>query len=87
MKFPTLHLGGSNKDDLIVANRRAMDAIMDAIEALSIAHPNARDFYPQGEQVIAVAISEHEARSAKLEEVFNDLQKIVMHIQTARGAK
>mgnify|MGYP000137249800 CR=1 FL=1 len=44
MISPTLNINGSSADDLINPRLQAMDHLMDAIEALSQAVPNGRDY-------------------------------------------
>ena len=44
MITPQLNLNGSSADDLIEPRLQAMDHLMDAIEALSQAVPNGRDY-------------------------------------------
>lgn len=44
MITPQLNINGSSADDLIKPRRDAMDHLMDAIEALSQAVPNGRDY-------------------------------------------
>lgn len=44
MITPQLNINGSSAEDLIAPRREAMDHLMDAIEALSQAVPNGRDY-------------------------------------------
>jgi hypothetical protein len=44
MITPKLNINGSSADDLINPRLAAMDCLMDAIEALSQAVPNGRDY-------------------------------------------
>lgn len=44
MITPQLNINGSSADDLIAPRLQAMDHLMDAIEALSQAVPNGRDY-------------------------------------------
>lgn len=44
MITPQLNINGSSADDLIDPRLKAMDHLMDAIEALSQAVPNGRDY-------------------------------------------
>ena len=53
MITPQLNLNGSSADDLIEPRLQAMDHLVDAIEALSQAVPNGRD-YP-GNAVACIA--------------------------------
>ena len=72
MITPQLNINGSSADDLTVPRLKAMDAIMDAIVALSQAVPNGRD-YP-GNAVACTADREaHFARTAALSAIRDDI--------------
>jgi hypothetical protein len=49
---------------------------MTALRVMQEKGPNARDYYPQGDGVIRVAVAEHCARLAKLESVREELNEI-----------
>jgi hypothetical protein len=80
MIFPTIHLNGTSKDDLLEALMEANAAIRDAQKKLAETAPNGRDYYPQGPNVIYQAQDEHVARMNKLVEVERELSEIAEHL-------
>ncbi len=58
--LPTIHLNGTNPETLLEEAYRAAKAIHVAIDAIQGAHPNARDYYPQGVEAASKAIREYE---------------------------
>lgn len=77
MMFPTIHLNGTSKEVLLDQNLKAAEAIRDAMLALQQAAPNARDYYPQGDQAYFKARREYEARLDLLNQVLADQMAIV----------
>jgi hypothetical protein len=59
---PTIHLNGTSKDILLDQLEVAVRAINDAVKALANAEPNARDYYPQGDEGWLAARRQHAAR-------------------------
>ena len=53
MITPQININGSSADDLINPRLQAMDHLMDAIEALSQAVPNGRDYLGNNTACIA----------------------------------
>lgn len=80
MQKPTIHLNGSGRENLANQLRFAAEELDRAMVALRRAAPHGRDYYPQGDEAINVAISEHEARLAKLQSVHADLAELYEHI-------
>ena len=66
MIFPTVHLNGTSRKELIAQYERAMDAAQTAINALREVYPNGRDYYPQGASAMYQAAEEHAARMNNL---------------------
>ena len=83
MIYPTVHLGGTAKGDLLGALTDAMATLQDAIVAVQRAAPNGRDYYPQGAAAINTAQAEHGDRLNLLEQVRADLEAIAIHISDA----
>jgi len=83
MTLPTIHLNGTPGERLLDQVTDAGSAVYKAIEALSQASPNARDYYPQGPGAFAAADDEHTARCVKLREVFDELQALAIGISDA----
>lgn len=77
MRVPTIHLNGTSQERLLEVHENAGRALGAAIDALSDAAPNGRDFYPQGEQALSEAMREHRARMEKLNEVRSELVQLM----------
>lgn len=76
MVTPTVHLNGTSGVDLLRQVHEAAEALRAAMETLSAAAPNGRDYYPQGEQAYSQASKEHEDRMARLRAVYDELGAI-----------
>ena len=77
---PTLNINGSSAFDLINPRRDAMDALMDAIEALKQVTPNGRDYLCQRDQLTADR-NTHFDRLAALHTLRNELLEEALHVQ------
>lgn len=84
MIFPTVHLNGTHPDSLSSGYASAARAAREAIQAIEDAAPNARDYYPQGDDAFRVASREHQARAKKLNEVYLDLMALYEHVEDNR---
>ena len=80
MMFPTIHLNGTAKADLLEAIEQAHAAVMQAQKKLAETAPNGRDYYPQGPQAIYEAQNEHCARMQKLLDVKLELEAQAEHL-------
>lgn len=80
MNVPTVHLNGSSKEELLGQVLDAAHAVDAAIRKLADAAPNARDYYPQGAEVIISAQQEHRARIEQVSEVYRDLLSLYEQI-------
>jgi hypothetical protein len=80
MMLPTIHLNGSGPKSLLEQNRAAWNALRQAVEALDLAAPNGRDYYPQGNHAIGEAMREHTERVKPLLKAMRDLEAINEHI-------
>jgi hypothetical protein len=76
---PTLNINGSSAFDLIDPRRDAMDALMDAIEALKQVTPNGRDYICNRGRFIADR-ELHFDRLAALHTLRNELLEEALHI-------
>ena len=74
MRFPTVHLNGTAGDELLAQLEKAKRAVWTARCALADAHPNARDYYPQGNDAYLEVADEHSKRTEKLSEVERELR-------------
>ncbi len=75
--LPTIHINGTSRDALVDAFCDADTALRRALDALAATGPNARDYYPQGNEAFGRAVDEHRARLAKLHSVRADVLEIV----------
>jgi hypothetical protein len=82
---PILNLNGSSAFDLIDKRRDAMDALMDAIEALKQVTPNGRD-YPSEYDRCAADRNTHFDRLAALHTMREELLDEALHIQQQERA-
>lgn len=73
---PTVHLNGTSRHDLQRGYELAMLKTCDAINAVSDAYPNGRDYYPQGPGAITKAMAEHQSRYERLCAVRDELIKL-----------
>ena len=78
--FPTIHMNGTSKADLLNQVCDALSALRKAQEALQCASPNGRDYYVQEAGALTKALDQHCARLRKLNEVKNELEAIAEHI-------
>jgi len=82
---PVLNINGSSAFDLIDQRRHAMDALLEAIDALKQCTPNGRD-YP-GHYALCIADRDtHFDRLAALHALREDLLDEALHIQQQEQA-
>jgi len=87
MMFPTIHINGSSPEYLLESARYALDSLRAAVLQVEGTAPNGRDYYPQGDGAIAVAVSEHCDRLKRIQSVVEDLQTLAEHIADAKAAR
>ena len=80
MEYPTVHLNGTAKQELIDQLCGACNAINDALIAVTNAMPNGRDYYTQDVQAFPKALEERGTRIKTLVSVRNELMEIAEHI-------
>lgn len=83
--FPTVHLNGTSKQELIEQQRGVITALRGVLKALSAADPNGRDYYPQGNSAIQQAINEQNARAAVIQNLIHDHEAIVAYLYDQGG--
>lgn len=76
MKTPTIHLNGSAASDLFESYVTASQKIGEAIQAVSDAYPNARDYYPQEAGAYHVAVAEQQSRLERLTSVRAEMEAL-----------
>jgi hypothetical protein len=77
---PILNINGSSAFDLIDQRRHAMDALLEAIDALKQCTPNGRDYPGQYDRCIADRDT-HFDRLAALHALREELLDEALHIQ------
>jgi len=77
MKTPTVHLNGTSRVELMEQFQTAHNALYQAIRALEDCGPNGRDYYPQGDSALTVALAEHVARIRAIQAVDADIKALI----------
>ena len=80
MMVPFIHLNGTSHQTLLEQTDAAFRAVTGAIEALQVAAPNHRDYYPRGDAAWRQVLQEHRTRLEALERVRNELNTILIAI-------
>jgi hypothetical protein len=60
MIYPTVHLNGTSKKELIEQWEKAHDKLLETFRFLKEATPHGRDYYKQGPNVIFEAVKQHD---------------------------
>ena len=81
LKVPTIHLNGSDGEKLVGTLLHTIYTLNKAIESLQETAPHGRDYYPQGDDVIRVAIEEYRSRLSRLMSVDKELKEIIFAVQ------
>ena len=76
--LPTIHLGGTSRATLLDDIADALNALRDALHALSITTPSTRDYPKPGD--ISLAMAQHLDRKKRLESVIAELEGLAEHI-------
>lgn len=87
MIFPTSHMNGTSKNQLLDDYCDMGHALNAAMEKMINNGPNARDYYPQGDQAFSVARQEHMDRIAKIHAVKEEIDQIATFIADAEGGR
>jgi hypothetical protein len=77
---PTIHLNGSSADQLFEQLSDAIGAAYRLLDALSLAAPNGRDYYPQGPDALKLATVAHVSRVARIQSVLDELRELSEHV-------
>jgi hypothetical protein len=77
---PMVHLNGTSKQSLLDQYENAIKALEDAKDVLLKSAPNGRDYYPKGPDAYEIARKQHYSRTAKINQVINELTSIVEEI-------
>lgn len=74
---PLVHLNGTSCADLLGQYQEAINALMVAETALVETAPNARDYYPQGDDAFLRATVEHGRRLTRLTSIKDEIETIL----------
>ena len=80
MMTPTIHMNGTSRNSLLDEINDAMRALSVALEKLALMAPNARDYYPQGEDAFGKARQEHANRLTSVRKVREELKTLAESI-------
>jgi hypothetical protein len=80
MIYPTVHLNGTSRNQLVEQYTSAYIALGDAVRVMCDNGPNGRDYYLQGPDAITTALAEHSARVDKIREVMAELMAIAERV-------
>ena len=82
LTFPSIHLNGTSREALSEQYLTAGQALQNALRALEDASPNARDYYPQGEDAFRKAVSEHNRRTEYVREALAQVQRLFEYCES-----
>lgn len=85
--IPTVHLNGTNHNDLCEQWYNSYRSIGDAITTLTQNGPNARDYYVQGNEAYRLARDQHVNRVKRLQAVQAELLSIFEGVDDQRTRK
>jgi hypothetical protein len=80
MMIPSVHMNGTSREELVAQLCHACDGLLTAIDAVSAACPNPRDYYLQGPDAALLAAGEHATRVMTLHRMRDELQAIAEKI-------
>lgn len=83
MMIPSIHLNGTSGNDLYKEVCDALGALRKAKNAICAAAPNARDYYPQGNDAFKVASAEFKSRLDRLDSIITEYETIAEAIADA----
>jgi len=84
---PTIHLNGTNGEELLKACRDAGEAIHEAVGRVLAMAPNGRDYYPQGPGALKIASDGHRAMIQSLEAVLAEVDALAIEISDENGKR
>lgn len=76
--LPTIHVGGTARATLFEDTTDTLEALRDALRALSVTTPHVRDYPKPGD--ITRAMAQHLDRKKRLESIIAELEVLAEHI-------
>lgn len=80
MRLPTIHINGTHRNNLLEGLSKVSSTLGDALYAMRRASPNARDYYPQGQEAFAEAASGHASRIERISSVAAEIEAMIEHV-------
>lgn len=80
MRLPTIHINGTHRNNLLEELSKVSSTLGDTLYAMRRASPNARDYYPQGQEAFAEAVSEHAGRIERINSVAAEIEAMIEHV-------
>ncbi len=80
MLTPSIHLNGTAGQDLLDQIDGVARALRATIEAMADAAPNARDYYPQGDDAYYRARNAHQNRAGRIREMLKEYEALAESI-------
>lgn len=80
MIVPTIHSGGTPREELLRRIEESAGGLAHAMMVMREHPPEARD-YPSGADALAVAQGEHRERLRRIEAVYDELERMCLAIQ------
>lgn len=77
IQLPTVHMNGTSKAELLDTLGEASEALDAAYRAVKQAGPNGRDYYPLGPGEMARAVTEHESRLLRIDDLKAEIEALM----------
>lgn len=77
---PTIHSNGTSKKELVELRVAVTEAAQALLDAMKLAAPNARDYYPQGHEALSLARAAWLERMEAVERLQDEVQRDAMKI-------
>ena len=78
IRTPTIHLGGTSREQLNADYRAAYDAVSEALRVVQEVWPHDRDYFMQGTEAMREAHSQHCARVKALRAIKDQYERLVL---------
>ena len=73
MIVPSVHMGGTSRNELETQMRDALMALASAQEALAAMTPHGRDYYVQPGEALQEALIQHESRRERVDALMTEI--------------
>lgn len=77
IQLPTVHMNGTSKAELLETLGEASEALDAAFRAVKQTGPNGRDYYPQGPGEMTRAVTEHESRLRRIDDLKAEIEALL----------